>query len=297
LVKWRDIVKNWTLRRGRCRTFILVFIEGGSGGAPPRPKEWTMALIRTSLSERIGTLVFDHHAKRNALSAELIAATLAALALFKEQGARVVILRAAEGAKVWSSGHSVDELPKADIDPLPYDDPLEQLLRAVKRFPAPVIAMVHGSVWGGACDLIMACDVTIADETATFAITPAKIGLPYNSVGILNFMSRLPLSIVKEMFFTAEPIAAERAERVGIVNRLAASADLEKEVMTMARTIASRSPAAISAFKEATRALAGASPIDPEKHEYLQDLRRKVYFGPDYREGIVAFLEKRPAKF
>ena len=78
-------------------------------------------------------------------------------------------------------------------------------------------------------------------------------------------MSRLPLSIVKEMFFTAEPIAAERAERVGIVNRLAATADLEKEVMIMARTIASRSPAAISAFKEATRALAGASPIDPEK--------------------------------
>ena len=101
-----------------------------------------MALIQTSLSERIGTLVFNHYARRNALSAELIAQTLAALELFKERGARVVILRAAEGATVWSSGHSVDELPKADIDPL------EQLLRAVKRFPAPVIAMVHGSVWG-----------------------------------------------------------------------------------------------------------------------------------------------------
>jgi methylmalonyl-CoA decarboxylase len=256
-----------------------------------------MALIQANLSDQIGTLVLDHYAKRNALSARLIAETIAALERFKEQGARVVVFRAAAGAKVWSSGHSIDELPKADIDPLPYDDPLEQLLRAVKRFPAPVIAMVHGTVWGGACDLIMACDIVIADETATFAITPAKIGVPYNSVGILNFMSRLPLSIVKEMFFTAEPIAAERAERVGIVNRLTASADLESEVMNMAKTIASRSPAAISAFKAAMRALSGGIALSPEKYEYLQGLRRSVYFGPDYREGIAAFLEKRPAKF
>jgi methylmalonyl-CoA decarboxylase len=110
-------------------------------------------------------------------------------------------------------------------------------------------------------------------------------------------MSRLPLSIVKEMFFTAEPIAAERAERVGIVNRLTASADLESEVMNMAKTIASRSPAAISAFKAAMRALSGGIALSPEKYEYLQGLRRSVYFGPDYREGIAAFLEKRPAKF
>jgi methylmalonyl-CoA decarboxylase len=157
--------------------------------------------------------------------------------------------------------------------------------------------MVHGSVWGGACDLIMACDLVVADETSAFAITPAKIGVPYNSVGILNFMSRLPLSVVKEMFFTAEPIGAERAERVGIVNRLTSSADLENEAMALARTIASRSPAAIAAFKEATRALSAAVAINPDTHEYLQGLRRDVYFGPDYREGIAAFVEKRPAKF
>ncbi len=256
-----------------------------------------MSLIQVSLHEHIGVIAFDHDARRNALSAELIAETIETFERFRAEGARVVILRAIKGSKVWSSGHSIDELPRADIDPLPYDDPLEQLLRAVKRFPAPVIAMVHGSVWGGACDLIMACDLVIADETSSFAITPAKIGLPYNSVGILNFMSRLPLSIVKEMFFTADPIGAERAERVGIVNRLVSTAALESEAWAMAKTIASRSPAAITAFKEAMRALAGAVAIDPDKYEYLQGLRRGVYFGPDYREGISDFLEKRPAKF
>ncbi len=256
-----------------------------------------MSLIRTTYADNIGVIAFDNYAKRNALSRGLIMETLAALDRFQIDGARVAILRSAVNEKVWSAGHSVNELPKSDVDPLPYDDPLEQLLRAVKGFPAPVIAMVHGSVWGGACDLIMACDIVLADETSAFAITPAKLGLPYNSVGFLNFMSRLPLSVVKEMFFTADLIGAERAERVGIINTLIPAAELEASVMAMAKTIASRSPAAIAAFKETIRALSEAVAINPDTYEYLQGLRRSVYFGPDYREGIRAFLEKRPAKF
>jgi methylmalonyl-CoA decarboxylase len=263
--------------------------EAGGPETPPP--------IQTSFHDHIGTIAFNNYAKRNALSQGLIAAVLAAFEIFKAGQARVVILRSAQNEKVWSAGHSVDELPKADIDPLPYDDPLEQLLRAVKAFPAPVVAMIHGSVWGGACDLVLACDLVVADETATFAITPAKIGVPYNIVGILNFMNRLPLSVVKEMFFTADPVGVERAERVGIVNRIVPAADLEAETLALAKTIAARSPAAIGAFKEAMRALSGAVAINPDTHEYLQGLRRKVYFGPDYREGIAAFLEKRPARF
>jgi methylmalonyl-CoA decarboxylase len=253
--------------------------------------------IQTSYQDHIGVIAFDHYAKRNALSQRMIGAILDALENFRSRQARVVILRSAQNASVWSAGYSVDELPKAGRDPLPYDDPLEQLLRAVKAFPAPVIAMVHGSVWGGACDLVIACDLVVADETSAFAITPAKIGLPYNMVGILNFMSQLPLAIVKEMFFTADPIGAERAERVGIINRLVPAAALEAETLAFARHIATRSPAAIGAFKEAMRAISGAVSINPDTYEYLQGLRRQIYFGPDYREGIAAFLEKRPPKF
>jgi len=256
-----------------------------------------MSLVRTDFNNCVGSIAFDNYAKRNALSAGLIAEVIAGLDQLKSQGARAVILRSAHDEKVWSSGHDVDELPKANVDPLPYNDPLEQLLRAVKSFPAPVIAMVHGSVWGGACDLIMACDIVIADETSAFAITPAKLGLPYNAVGFLDFMARLPLTIVKEMFFTADPIPAGRAEHIGIVNMVVPAADLETRTYAMARTISTRSPAAITASKEAIRVLSEAVPVNPGTYEYLHGLRREVYMGRDYHEGIQAFLEKRPPKF
>ena len=256
-----------------------------------------MPLVRAEFSDRIGTIAFDNYAKRNALSRALIAEVLAAFDRFKKDAARAVVLRSAANEKVWSTGHDVEELPKADVDPLPYGDPLEQLMRAVKAFPAPVLAMVHGSVWGGACELVMACDIVVADETSSFAITPAKLGVPYNAAGFLNFISRLPLAIVKEMFFTADPMPAERAERVGIVNMIVPSAELEARTYAMAKTIARRSPAAIAAYKEAIRVLSEAVAINPDTYEYLHGLRRDVYFGPDYREGIQAFLEKRPPQF
>ena len=214
-----------------------------------------MPLIQTSLADKIGTIAFDHDDKRNALGADLIAEMIAALESFKADGVRVVVLRSASGGKVWSAGHDVGELPKADVDPLPYSDPLEQLLRAVKAFPAPVIAMVHG------------------------------------------FMSRLPLTVAKEMFFSANLIPAERAERVGIVNRVVPAAELEAETYALARTIASRSSRAIAASKEAMRVLSESVPINPATYEYLHGLRRDVYFGPDYHEGTAAFLEKRAPKF
>jgi methylmalonyl-CoA decarboxylase len=256
-----------------------------------------MPLVRTEFENHIGTVALDHDKKRNALSRALIEEVLAAFNDLKSRCARAVVLRSASNGDVWSAGHDVTELPKANVDPLPYGDPLEQLMRAVKSFPAPVIAMVHGSVWGGACELVMTCDIVLADETATFAITPAKLGVPYNTAGFLNFISRLPLTIVKEMFFTAEPIAAARAARVGIVNQVVPVTELEVRAYSMAATIAQRSPAAIAAYKQAIRVLSEAVAINPDTYEYLHGLRRDVYFGPDYQEGIKAFLEKRPPQF
>ena len=134
--------------------------------------------VRVSIDDKVGTLALDNVAKRNALGAATVQELLAALGDFEERGVRAVVVRTAKLTDVWSAGHDIDELPVRGVDPLPFADPLEELLRAVRGYPGAVIAMVHGTVWGGACDLVLNCDLVVGDETAAFAVTPAGSGCP-----------------------------------------------------------------------------------------------------------------------
>jgi methylmalonyl-CoA decarboxylase len=256
-----------------------------------------MPFVDAEVKDNIGIICLNNPGKRNALSHSLVDDLLKTLDDFKARKVAAVILRAPDGCTVWSAGHDIKELPEARRDPLGYHDSLERLLRAVQKFPCPVIAMVHGSVWGGACDLVMTCDMIIGDETSSFAITPAKLALPYNASGILHFISRLGLNIAKEMFFSAEPIMAERAERVGILNHLVPSDKLLEFTMEMAKRIATRSSLAISVIKEQFNLFAGAHPLSPDVFERIQGLRRRVYDSHDYAEGVRSFLEKRAPEF
>ena len=220
-----------------------------------------MALVERVIKENIGILTLNNLEKRNALSEALVNELILGFDEFRKNKVPAVILRTAEGAKVWSAGHDVKELPRTHRDPLGYFDPLEKVLRAVQKYPNPVIAMVHGSVWGGACDLVLSCDLVVGDETSAFAITPARLGLPYNVSGVLHFMNRVGLNIAKEMFFTADAIAAERAEHVGILNYLVPSGELMNFTMNLAKRIASRSTLSVAVIKEQLRILSGARPI------------------------------------
>lgn len=261
------------------------------------PTTTTEILVSSAVADQIGTITLDNASRRNALSAALLNQVIAALDDFKTKEVRVVILRAFEGATVWSAGHDIKELPQGNKDPLGYADPLERALRAIRTFPAPVIAMIHGSVWGGAFDLVASCDMIIADETCSFAITPANLGLPYNTTGLMHFMGRLPMNLIKEMFFTAAPIKGNDALTWGIVNHLIPSAELEAFTITFAKKITQKAPLAIAVAKEQLRVLSDYQPIAAQVFERLQDMRRMVYESEDYVEGIQAFLEKRPAVF
>ena len=256
-----------------------------------------MPLVEVELYDNIGFICLCNLSKRNALSHGLVHEILLTLEDFKNRNIAAVILRAPDGCSVWSAGHDIKELPGGRRDPLGYHDSLETLLRGVQNYPGPVIAMVHGSVWGGACDLVMTCDIAIGDETSSFAITPAKLALPYNASGILHFINRLGLNIAKEMFFSADPIMAERAERVGILNHLVPSDQLLEFTTTLAKRMATRSSLAISVIKEQFNLIAGAHPMSPDVFEHIQGLRRQVYDSHDYAEGVQSFLQKRPPVF
>lgn len=256
-----------------------------------------MSSAEGECSNGIAVITLNNTEKRNALSSALVTSVVELLDKYSEEKARVLVLRAPAGSKVFSGGHDVKELPRKGRDPLGYNDLLEVLIRKVRHFPAPVIAMVEGTVWGGACEMCFACDLVICAENVTFALTPARLGVPYNTTGLLNARNGLGGRLVREMLYTAQAVRAQRLYEAGIVNRVCEAERLEDIVFSMAKSIAKNSPGTIAAMKEQLRILDNASPLSPEQFERLQGLRRAVYDSADYEEGIQAFLEKREPCF
>jgi methylmalonyl-CoA decarboxylase len=244
----------------------------------------------------IGKIVFRNPSRRHALSNTLLHAFDARLAELAAEHVPVVVLGSGIGEDVWSAGHDLGELA-LDRDPLASGKPLEQALRRVRTYPGVVIAMVSGSVWGGAVDLVMSCDLVVADTSARFAMTPANIGLPYTTSGLLRFFNNLPIHVLKDMFFCARPLDAQQAERFGVINRLVEREALESSALELARGIAAKAPLAIQAVKEQLRVLEDMQPMPVEAMERIAELRRIACQSADMTEGLEAFAERRPAKF
>ena len=186
-----------------------------------------MPLIKATQEGFVGTIMLDHAEKRNTLSSELINETIGALDAFRADKLRAVVIRAQPGAHVFSAGYNILELPVTHRDPLGWDDPVRHLVRTIEEFPAPVIAMVEGGVWGGACEVVLASDIIVVAPNATFAITPAKLSVPYNISGMLTFLNAAPARAVREMAFTAKPVSAARAFDFGMVNHIVPVEELE----------------------------------------------------------------------
>jgi methylmalonyl-CoA decarboxylase len=289
------------------RTYVALAIRDRHGHDEQSPGDSSAAgrayqtragdVVLTAVVGQVGIITLEDRPKRNAIGTQMATAVIAALESLRARQVRAIVLRAAAGMHVWSAGHDIDELPPGGRDPLGYNDPLEGLIRAVRTFPAPVIAMVHGTVWGGAVDLVLSCDLAVADETASFAITPANLGLPYNITGLLHFQGRLPINVIKEMFFTAAPIDARKAKEWLLINHLVPWDRLESFTLELAATMATKSPLAVAVIKEQLRVLSDYQPIAAQVYERVQGLREEAYDSSDYREGLNAFTEKRQPIF
>ena len=254
------------------------------------------AQVTTEVRESVAWLTLANPPV-NAITSTLIAHLTAALDAAQPPEIRAVVIRAPAGSRVFSAGHDVNELPRHGRDPLTYDDPLRTAVRRIETHPTPVLAMVEGSVWGGACELVLSCDLVIASEDTTFALTPARLGVPYNMSGTLNLLKVTEMHFVKEMLFTAQPIPATRMAAYGVLNRVVPAGDLERTTAELAADIASGSPLVHQVMKEELRVLANAHPMTPETHERIQAERRRVYDSEDYQEGLRAFREKRRPVF
>ena len=233
----------------------------------------------------------------NSLSGDVCTQLLASFDEFEKAHVRVIIIRANPNTKIWSAGHDIREIPLDGHDAVTWTTGFERILQRVRNCAVPVIAMLHSSVWGAACDLAVTCDLAIGTPKTTFAITPVKLGISYNTAGMSHFLGVLPLHIIKEMVFTGNPLSAEDAYRFGLLNRLVSPEKLEATTMEIARTIAGRAPLAVSVVKAELSSLSRGTPMSADEFENIQGARRTAFLSDDLKEGVKAFFEKRAPVF
>jgi methylmalonyl-CoA decarboxylase len=252
----------------------------------------TQPVLPTQIANNIGIATISNPPV-NSLSSNVCDQLLESFDEFEKAHVRVVIIRANPTTKIWSAGHDIHEIPLDGHDAVTWTTGFERVLHRVRNCAVPVIAMLHGSVWGAACDLAVTCDLAIGTPQTTFAITPVKLGISYNTAGMSHFLGVLPLHIIKEMVFTGNPLSAEDAYRFGLLNRLVSPEKLEATTMEIAETIASRAPLAVSVVKAELSSLSRGAPMSADEFEFIQEARRAAFRSDDLKEGVKAFFEKR----
>lgn len=225
--------------------------------------------------------------RRNALSAAMVDAIVAEIAHATNAGARALILRAEPGARTWSAGFAIDELPMDPDGAWPH--PLTEVTDAIRETPIPVIAAVEGGAWGGGCEVALMCDLLVAAADAQFALTPGRLGVAYDPAALRRLEERLPAGLLSRMLITADPISATVLADLGIVTRLVAPGqDLAEAALDLGALVATRAPLTISAAKAVLADL-------PD--EVIAERSAAAWMSQDYREGRAAFLERRPPDF
>jgi enoyl-CoA hydratase/3-hydroxyacyl-CoA dehydrogenase len=171
-------------------------------------------------------------------------------------------------------------------------DQMHELLRTMERSSVATIAAVNAGAFGGGCELAMACDFRIAAESATFGQPEINLGIIPGFGGTQRLPRLVGEAKALEMNLIGDPISADDAYEVGLAHRVVPDHELLDTALAWARKLAGQAPLAIEQIKRVSAAGDLDAGIDAEKQGFAT-----VFGSEDAREGIGAFLEKRPARF
>lgn len=229
----------------------------------------------------------------NALSPEMLGAICDALeSLEADPVIRAIILTG--GERAFAAGADIKSMAMASPTDIMQMDTLSYWKR-IQAIDKPLVAAVSGYVFGGGNELAMHCDMIVASETARFAQPEVKLGIIPGAGGTQWLVKALGPYRAMEMVLTGEPISAAEAYRLGLVNRLVPAERCLDEARELARTIAQRPPIAVRLARQAIR-----HGIENTLREGLEIERRNfmlLFDTADQKEGMAAFLEKRPPEF
>jgi enoyl-CoA hydratase/carnithine racemase len=246
----------------------------------------------------VGWLMLNRPDKRNALNAAMWSAIPYVMqSLDAAPNIRVIVIRGA-GSEAFAAGADIFEFSEnrnSAEAAREYEALNGRAFAAIRQATKPVIAMISGFCVGGGLAIALACDMRIAADNAIFALPPARLGLAYPLDGLKDLLAAVPLSVAKELIFTARRLEAKEAKSVGLVDRVVSGAELEPTLTRLCSDIAEGAPLTIRTSKRALDHLAGRPGAVPE--DELADLATQCFDSEDYAEGRAAFLEKRKPVF
>lgn len=248
--------------------------------------------------DRIAILTLNNPAARNALSEELIAALSAAFdAIGRDPSVRAVIVAA--NGPAFSAGHDLKQLTarRADADGgkayfRHVMTSCSSMMQAIVALPQPVIACVAGIATAAGCQLVATCDLAIASEHARFATPGVDIGL-FCSTPMVALTRNIPRKNAMHMLLTGEPVTADDAMRLGLVNKVVPHGSERDAAFALATIVASKSAATVKTGKQAFYRQAEMTLADA--YSYAAEVMTENMMTRDANEGICAFIEKRPA--
>ncbi len=250
--------------------------------------------IKFRIEDGIGFITLNRPEKRNALSLGLMREMIDLLRAIKENPeVRIVIVRA-EGP-VFSSGHDLSEMMEGSaVFYRTAFGACTDMMEAIRALPQPVIAQVQGMATAAGCQLVAACDLAVASRESRFATPGVRIGLFCHT-------PQVPLSRAVgrkkalEMLFTGRAISAEEAERSGLINKVVPPERLAEETLSLAKQIAQASPLTLSLGKQSFYRQIETD--EPQAYSYTREMMALNAMTEDAREGISAFLAKRPPQW
>jgi enoyl-CoA hydratase/carnithine racemase len=240
----------------------------------------------------VATITLNRPAHRNRLHNEDLRALLAHCASINAApDVRVAVLQAntvGQSKPVFSAGYHLaqDEEDRAA-------DQFEAMVDALEGLRVPLIAAVGGSVYGGATDMVLACDLAIGVEGMEMRMPAAAIGLHYYASGVVRYVSRLGVANAKRAFLTAETFTAPELLTMGFVQTLVPPAQLAAVVQARVAAVCALAPLAVQNMKDSLNRVARGE-VD---WELLRQRHRDSQTGAEFAEGQAAFRARRPAQF
>ena len=245
-------------------------------------------LVRVAHAGPVSRLTLARPERRNALSLALMREVVDALGNLPDEAQAVVV--AGEGP-AFSAGHDLDEMLDRDLAFYrELFDVCTQMMEIVHHIPQPVIARVHGPAYAAGCQLVAACDLAVAADSATFATPGVKIGL-FCSTPMVPVSRAVGRKRAMEMLLTGEPISALTAQEWGLVNRVVPAARLDEAVDELVGQITRYSPHVVGIGKKAFYAQIELD--EGRAYELAKSVMASNAELDDAQEGMGAFVAKR----